>query len=359
MRAGGLLAVVAVLTTACWVPEPATLPAGATGWAPLDEAPAGWVLAPVPTGLTCPDGTAARAWIVRPETPDGPLPVAVVVHGGALDHPLGAGVDTDAGPTGLQTWRTPTRLSDDWASRRAWAVLGRWVSDDQSIDHRGALAVALAEAGVASLVPAQCWGDLGVSEGDNDQASDGFARRGGAVTRWAWRLAAEEGALAAEGVDLGVRPDTGTRILVGLAEGGRGVGALLHDATLPAPTALLLDSVEDDLSIYWDSPANWPDVIESLERIWPEGPAAAAAVSVASAPLPADTLLLRSSTDPSVVVGSQTALVPAVEAAGGQVIDTTLPRHVQAAGDLLLAREAVGILLGGGDDTDDTDDTDG
>lgn len=350
--------------TGCWAGDRAELPDEPTRWAPvagdLDDS---WVIDEIPTTVDCPDGDPARLWLAHPSTPSEPMPVAVVFPGGAFDYPTTASstdTDGDTDTTG-GAWRSPTRLDRDWADRRAWAVLGMYASDDAAITHTGAMPLALAERDHAVLVVPNCWGDYGANDGDNDQAADGFARRGRALGTIAWRLVTQDGFAAGEQLPLPIPPAYDEAVLVGLAQGGRGVGELLHDPTVVDPAAVILDSVDDDLGVYYDAPEVWVEELEGLSRIWPAGRAAALARRVSTASLPAESALVVSAADPRLPAGIVDAVASAVTNAGGTVTDTGQTVHVQTASDLELSRTVVGQALGAppDDDTDATDDTDG
>src|SRR5690606_35922759 len=119
----------------------------------------------------------------------------------------------------------PSRLDEAWATREVHAALGTWTSSEPAIDAQGALAVALAQAGVTMLLPANCWGDLwhndpNLAERENDTFRDGFARQGFALATRAWAIASDPDAAEALGLTL---PDGGPRYLIGQSTGGRGV----------------------------------------------------------------------------------------------------------------------------------------
>jgi len=355
-----LLGLLALPLAACWAGDRAPLPDGPATWAPVaGTAPGGrWQVVELSTSLACPDGQTARLWLARPESPAGPMPLAVLFHGGAFDYPLsdpGSDTDTDTPASPSGTWRSPTRLTRDWSDRRSWASLGQWSSDDPDVVHTGALPLALAEREHAILAVPNCWGDYGVNEGDNDVAADGFERQGGALTRLAWRIATEEGFAATQDLDPGLVPITDQAVAVGLGEGGRSVGVLVKDSALEPPAAVILDSVDDDLRVYFDDPGVWSEQVEGLERIWPDGRSGAQQTRLGNAPLPATTHLVLSAADPSLPAGIIDELATHVTARGGTVTDTGQTRHIQLAGDLELARTVVADVLGEAPDTDDTD----
>lgn len=269
------------------------------------------------------------------------MPIAVVFHGGAFDY----AVATEDGAS--RSWRETSRLSRDWADRRAWASIGMWSERDEAVQHTGALPLALAERDHAILAVPNCWGDYGFGQADNDTNLDGFDRLGGSLTRLAWRLATEEGFADAEGLELGLTPDTDKAVAVGFGQGGRSVGIIVKTSgALDPPSAIILDSVDDDLRVFYDDPGVWSEEVSGLDRIWTGGREQALRTRLGNANLPESTHLVLSAADPRLPAGITDELAAQVTATGGTVTDTTETRHIQLAGDLELARTVVGSLLG-------------
>ena len=206
-------------------------------------------------------------------------------------------------------------------------------------DHQGALAIALAEHDLATLVVPACWGDLGSNDGDNAPL-DGFLRQGASAALWAWSSTGHDVAQST----IGFLPST--RILVALGDSGRGASAILQEHVEP-PDALLLDSVIDDLSPYYDDRGRHAELILGLDRIWPAGAGAAADRSISSSPLPETTLFVFSTQDPVAPAAAFASLAQAVERAGGSTLDAGRTQHLQTSGDLHFARTAVRRLLVG------------
>jgi hypothetical protein len=344
-----ILALVPMLA-GCWQLDRAPAAPGPHPWAPIAEAPAGWELVQLDADASCPDGEAAPLLLVRPRGDSAPRAVALVLHHGAFDYPTTGPVGDDAA---LATYlRDPPRLDRAWAIRQAASALGSWAPPDAATPSTGALPAALAARGVASLVAGNCWGDLGAGRGQTASA-DGFARRGAELHRAAWTMITAP--TAADVERLGFEPTEG--VVVALGDSGRGAGALLRTPGMPAPSAVLFDSVPDDLAVYYDAPASWSDIVVGLDRIWPAGRAAAAADAAATAPWPARVVVLWSSEDPVVPRAATAALADASAARGATVRDTALVRHLQAAADPEVASWAVDALLGAPPDA--PDDTDG
>lgn len=330
---------IALLCGACWSPGAADRLAGPIPLQPAAGAVEGWVVSrfdlPAPP---CPDGAPPSLLLAHPEA-GGALPVALVLHDGAFD----AVFDAEAGrPLIGDHLAAPSRLSAEWAHRKAWALLG--MADDGQLDvaDDGALALALAEHEIALAIPTGCWGDLWhgavgaePTGRENDLEADGFERQGFAAAVAAWQ--AVHGPEAA----LPVEPDLDLRPLVGLGTGGRGVAELLHagvDADIVA-----VDASPDDLSA-WRGDGPWTDHALALDRVFPAGDEGAGALS--TAPLPERTAYLWSSLDPSIPVDAHRAARAAVTGlSGGVVRDTAIAGHVAVAGDLDEARWLAAWLL--------------
>lgn len=333
---------------ACWTVDRAPVDTEPQPWRPIAEAPSGWELQTVESPFPCPDGEPAAVLLVQPRSPESIRAVALLLHDGAFDYRTSE--DTDS----LTSARDPSRLTAAWGARRAAATLGTWRPEDAAADYTGALPIALAERGITSVVPTGCWGDLGAGAGATSPP-ERFPRSGAELNRWAWRLLTQ-----GEVPDAGLLgPVADTAYLVAIGSSGRGAGALLSDPELRAPDGLFIDSVPDDLGPYYDDPAAWGDRLIGLDRIWPAGRSEAARTSIARAPLPQPTALFYSSEDPTVPSGTIDALAQAVTSAGGDVLDTTQVRHLQTAGDSLLAERAVRAMLGEPLDEPDTDTDDG
>ncbi len=289
----------------------------------------GWVVERQTLPLTCPDGASARLYLVGPREAEAPLPVAVVLHPGALAHP------TDGAPL-------PPALERSGAVRAVFATLG--MADDglPAGEEPGALARALAEEGIALALPTNCWGDLwrNGDEGGrrNDLDADGFSRHGFTAARLAWEA-------VADGASLPFRVDPDQRHLIGLGAGGWGIGELLHAGVIPASVAV--DSAPADLDPYWEGdPVLYGPTVEALDRVFPEGPTEASETALAAAPLPDRAAYLYSSLDPTLPSSAHGEAAAAVAALPeGWVLDTGLPHTLPTRGDLALARDLAAFLL--------------
>lgn len=333
-----------IATTACWGGEPWTPTEGPSAWRPAPDAPAGWSISTIDSPFACPDGVTAVATVLAPDAPDAEgYDVAIIVPDGSFDYVLTPDL---ADPLAGAHFQDPSRLDHSWAVRHAWAIAGVYRTGDPAVAHSGGLSVALARRGVAVVIPSLCWGDYSQAVGDSS-GIEGFERRGADMVTWAWDTATTDPAGLGLGSGAAAR-----RVLVALGEGGRGAATIVRSGAT-APTALLIDSADDDLGVYWDDPGAWADHISGLDRIYPGGPTQARNNALAYVEFPPATALVYSSVDPRLPAGAIDTLATRVEQAGGRVDDTQIVRHVQTAGDDDLADELIGFLIG--DPVDDTD----
>ncbi len=328
---------------ACWRLDPPTLGDGPIAFAPLVGGPEGWVVTLATLPVECPDGADAIVYIVHPEVATEPMATAVVFHSGSFDWVFGASPND---PLGGPSYQPTPRLTASWASRKVFALLGMFPSDDPMEPSDGALIAALAERDVVSVLPANCWGDLwhnypGLA--DNDYEKDLFFRQGRVAAEWAWGLAADPATFVPVlGLTLPVTPDPDRLYAIGIGEGGRAVGELFHN--LKAPTAFVVDSPPDDLGWLYAEPAGSEPQV-GLERIFPEGPTVVG--SLAYAPfLSPRSVVLWSSLDPVVPAAAtealRTRLTPEPEA---WIYDSAANQHTHLPADLELSREVVAFLL--------------
>lgn len=327
----------------CWRVDPVTLDIDEIAYAPASGgAPEGWSVARIDAPFVCPDDATATTWILRPDAPPGPLPVVILFHSGPFDYELAPDAER---PLSGPTWQDPTRLGEPWATRRVLFTLGLATDDDPSEQSTGALAAAIATRGAAIVLPGNCWGDywhnaVGLSEND---PAEGFPREGRALADWSWRLAAEPGFAAAEGLDLGFEPAVGSPVLIGVAEGGRAVGELLSGGR--SASAVLLDGSLDDVRPYTTDPVTWPDEGLGLARLWPATDPVPGMIATAPGLPGARTGLVYSSVDPSVPAGMQAAAAARIQALGGWVLDTGAPGRAQLAANPPLAAQAADWLF--------------
>lgn len=322
----------------CWKDEYAEIPDDVIPFQPSVAAPEGWLVAGFDVGLECPDGEPGRFYLLYPQQAEGgdPIPGAILYHSGAFDFVFAP----DAEDPLLGThFADPSRLTSQWATRQVFATLGMYPEQDLSAPLDGALPAALAEAGVAVMLPANCWGDLWANKrsgADNDFAADFFFRDGRSSAEWSFRYLTDPLFADAFDVILPVTVDTSAVYAIGLGEGSRAVAELLSvdnagDGTPDyTVTAAVVDSPSDDLRVYFEDEGLYASVVEGLSRVFPSGPESTASGSFWSAPMPDRIGWLYSSLDP---------YLPA------SINDAALERLDEAGGDWLYVDEAQGHIL--------------
>lgn len=337
------------LTAGCWNGNPSTLETGEIDFTPEAGEIAAWRVQSQDIGdLTCPDGSAARMYIVYPSDASGGQPAAVLLHSGALDWVIAPDPND---PLAGDHFANPSRLSYEFSVGKAFATLGMYPDDDADESSNGAMALALAERGVTLVVPANCWGDSWHNrEGsrDNDTPSDGFVRRGGDAAAWAWSFISEPGFPTANRITPPVEFDTSALYLVGLGEGGRGVTELLADGAAPAAAAM--DSTADDLRPYYADNELYGDVVIGLDRIFPDGEASVSQGSLfdPETNLPARMAYVYSSLDGGLPATTHDAAIARLEAETTSTVliqDTLAAAHVSTAADSIVAGVIADFLV--------------
>lgn len=322
----------------CWRTDPVTLDVDRVAFQPASgDGPAGWSVVRAEAPLPCPDGAAATVWVARPDAPTGPMPAVLWLHSGAFDYELEPDLSA---PLTSATWQEPTRMSASWASTRVLASFGLAALDDPYEASTGALAATLAGHGAALVAPANCYGDYwhSASELSPNDPAEGVAREGRALADWGWRLVAEPGFAAAEGVDLGFEPAAGAPGMVGVAEGARGVGELIAGGR--AASAVLVDGPLDDVRPYVAAADLWAEEAAGVARLWPgTDPVPGTLAAAANLPV-ARTGVVYSSVEPSVPAGMQAAIVARVTPGGGWVLDTGATGRAQLSANASLAAQA-------------------
>lgn len=335
-----------LLVAGCWKLDYPELLGGSVAFGPEVGAPDGWKVTFHPLPLECPDGSQSQLFVVHPEEAEGPMPYAVVYHSGPFDYVFDA---PDGDPLDGPSYQPTLRLTGDWAFRKVFTTLGMYPNDDPVEDSNGALVTALAEAGIVSVLPANCWGDLwhnypGIA--DNDVATDGFTRQGRVVAEWAWRLVSENATFAPViDVALPFEPDQDRLYAIGVGEGGRAVGELFHAGY--TPTAALVDSTVDSLDFYYDEAAVGGELVPGLDRIFPAGRDETGVGSLAEAPfLSPRFVYLYSSSDILLPPLAYEALLERLSTyPEAWVQDVGASTHVHVLSNANLAREAVAWLL--------------
>lgn len=344
----------------CWKTDLPQLPSDAVAFAPSAvEVPPGWIVDPIPTTLRCPDREPSTWYLVHPTEPSGPMPAAVLFHSGAFDYVF---APDPADPLDGSHYATPDRLTAEWATRQVFATLGMVPSDVPGEEQAGTLPAALAEQGVAILLPANCWGDWwhnlqGTAENQfADPNGDFFFRNGRAGAEWGFRFLLDPGFAASQQVTLPITADTTRLYALGLGNGGRAVGELLNvdgaDAdTAPdlLPAGILVDSLVEDLAPWYADPARHSGEVAGLDRIFPGGQATSDQGSLYAAPeLPDRTLYAFDPDDPSIPAGAHGRMLQRIAAEGGVAWPVTSEAHPVTNGpDPEVARAAVSYLLEG------------
>ena len=313
--------------------------------------------------LECPDGEPATFYAIYDSSITTPVPVAIVFHSGAFDYVKNPAQDDYLAGT---HYASDDRLSSAWAQTRVFSMLGMWGETvDPSENHTGALITALAQQEIMVLMPANCWGDLWHNHSggrqENDYSTERFYRDGLALASWMYRIATDESFATGHDVGLPLQVDEDHVTLVGLGDGGRAVTELLwlltdvsyYDAPIEA---VMVDSVPDDLSWYYEQPSQFADYISGLQRIFDDRVDDIADHSL-EAYLASDThpeprtMLVWSSYDPVVPNGAIEGLVATVEAradvdpSAAAVEEIGASAHVFSNKDMPLAYDVVDFLF--------------
>lgn len=346
----------ALLLAACWKDDYAEIPVDVLAFQPEVQAPKGWLVTPIEVDLQCPDGEPDRFYVLHPKkAPTTPMAVAVLYHGGSLDFVYAPDPGDVLGGT---HYIEPSRLGSEWAVRQVFATLGMYPDQSPAPAEEGLVATAFAERDVAVLLPANCWGDLWANKpggADNSFVDDFFFRQGRAAAEWSYRFLVDPAFAAAFDVELPVPVDPTRVYAVGLQEGGRAVGELLHVDNdgdgVPdyAPAGVLVDSSPDDLTPYFDDPALYATTLEGLHRLYPEGMDRVPNGSLVGATLPARTGYVHAVVDPRWPDAVHDGASEYVAASGGWVYASPDADYgyLNGGGRLELARDAVGYLIDG------------
>ena len=348
----------------CWKLDATEIPEGTVVFDPESGNIDGWMISSVDLDVECPDGQMAQAFLLHPvdaldDTANpGGWPVAMLLHSGSFDWVVVQRETNPADGLFYSTNDLDGHLDYTWAVTKIYVTLG--MTDPPAWDaqeaHDGSLPLAFAEQGIPVLMPMNCWGDYwhnfqGVVP--NDYSSDGFYRNGYFALKNSW------GWLEDGGGDLPITVDPSQLYLVGLGEGGRGVGEVL--AMGGRPRGAMYDSAPEDLRPYYNNESAYADHVKGLNRIFytDQKTETKEAMLVEQAWLPERMVYVYSSTDPLLPSTAQTSALASLEASASYpedfwVEDLSQPGHVLANRNLSLAREYVAFLL----DTEPVIDTD-
>ncbi len=356
MRGGRFIAIVLV-AGGCWRDDLAEIPPDVLRFQPEVEAPMGWLLLPIELELSCPDGTRDRTYLLYPAgaSPDEPMPAAILFHSGAWDFVFAP--DPQAPLEGTH-FADPSRLSSEWANRQLFVTLGMYPEQAPSEVHTGQLPAALIEAGLAVMLPANCWGDLWASRrgvAQNDFSADFFYREGRSAAEWSHRMLIDPAFAATLGVELPIAVDPDQVYGIGLGEGSRALMELLaidNDGDGIGDHSLagaIVDSPFDDLRVYLSDPVLYQAQVQGLQRIFPSGSAATTSGSLWGAGLlPERLVYVYSSLDTVLPNSINTAALEVLsDHRAALVIDTEEEAHVLLnADDAELTLSAVEHMLG-------------
>ena len=302
----------------------------------------GWEVSVTKIPLNCPDGQSSTLTLIRPNETTEVTSTTLLFHSASFDYTY---VEVGAN----KQYRTENSLTSDWALRRAFTTIGQYVDEVSDDALTGAMAQALVEQGSQVLVPGNCWGDLWHNGIDpsyaNDIDADGFARLGGDAAWWTYRLVTEPGFATTQSVSNGEALVGKPVYSVGLGEGARAVSELI--ARTGRFEGAVLDSMPDDLSVYYDDPTKYASIILGLDRIFVPPNASPEASSISAInPIPTRTVYLYSSLDERVPAELHIKAVNLLSPNTNHwVHDLNERGHNLSGQDIGLAREAVAHML--------------
>ena len=252
------------VASGCWKPAFKSLPESELNFHPFsgdlfDQ----WIVETIDAPFICPDGDPGTLTLVRPEAELEIAGTALVFHPTSFDFGY---VEMGA----QKYYREPMSLNRDWALRRVYSTLGMYHDNVGTEDMSGAIAQALVEHNIQLVLPGNCWGDLwhNGSERPNDIEQDGFQRFGFDAAQWTLDVVQDTSLAAQVGiVNAELFVSDGPIYGIGLAEGGRAVGELL--GTSNPFSGILMDSTPDNLNGFNADPTAYAQILDGLERIFP------------------------------------------------------------------------------------------
>jgi hypothetical protein len=316
--------------------------------------------------LKCPDGESANFFAVYREGLTEAAPIVVVFHADAFDYVKRPNLDD---PLSGTHYTSENRMTAEWAAHKVSETLGLLpgsAANDVELNY-GTLPAALADAGTFALYPANCWGDMWHNEFGgtaNDVSADGGVQRNGRFLAWYMTQIASTNAQSATDFreqfgldDLAIPLDATGIYLVGLGEGGRAPEELLiRDKliadNLPPVKGIIMDSPMDNLYAITGG-TGFDDLKTGLQRIFPDtyaGDIGAYSMQrwITNYGLSPRLDLVWSSADPQVPDETLSQLVSLEGSHDAQmeVRDTTENGHIFINSEPIVARDAVGFMLG-------------
>lgn len=371
-----------LILTGCWKIDATVLAEETVPLNPAVGAPDGWVVEGFETELLCPDKEPARFYMVFPEEarrvsedePSPALPVAILFHSGSFDYVLQPEAANPIAQTSFQqSVGAEKRLTSAWSFTRIFATLGLYPNYDPVEVHAGTLPAALAEKGIAMMLPGNCWGDLWHNRSslvDNNYEADFFFRNGRTMAEFSWKYLTEEFP-PGNPLELPIEIDTERIYLVGLGEGSRAVTELLNitdtvdgETVFPyrSAAAAVVDSPIDDLTPFYvnDSEA-FISIRSGLNRIFVGGEAVVGNGTLANIPNPAfpnRMALLFSEVDSRIPAGGLTAAIDRMNTMSSSrsnlwIHQSVEPQHVLSNADVVLSKAIADYLVEGVSGIDD------
>lgn len=370
---------------ACW--------AGEDAFPPIDVAELNFdhallEVVPIPverfsTGLMCPDDQVAEMFLLRPEMPTTEAEtmlsqLAIIFPSNSFSKAIQAdateqNTDEDTGLVDLPSSSISTELQKSLtkarANARVWQLLN--IGDqalETGVNDQGTLIAMLANAGVAMLIPTNCWGDLWHNAPDTNPnaISEEITRQGRSMARLATRLPSDVTSQETLGVqDLFAGIDSANIHWVGLGDGGRAPIELMLEGSTPSG-GLAFDSTPADWNSYVSSSAH-EDTTELLMALTNSSTPESLTQSLTAMSMsgldtfPNKTAWIWSNGDsfvplPALISGAQTITnwsevnfesAPVVGEPGAWITDRSLTGTVFSNADASLSSQLVSYLITG------------
>ena len=361
-------------------------------------------VAPIPverfsTDLTCPDNQIAEIFMLRPELPTtvsesdtnenesnetetetetALAQLAIIFPPNSFSKAIQAQAEEqnnveDTGlaetPSSSISTELQVSLTQARANARVWQLLN--IGDqalETGVNDQGTLIAMLANAGVAMLIPTNCWGDLWYNAPDTNPnaVSEEIIRQGRSMARLAVALPGELVTQEALGVQDHFASIDSTNVhWIGLGDGGRAPIELMLDGSAPSG-GLAFDSTPADWTSYVSSSAH-EDTTELLMAMTNSSTPESLAVSLPSMSMngvssfPDKTAWIWSNGDsfvplPALISGAENITnwsagnfdsAPAVGEPGAWITDRSLTGTVFSNADASLSSQLVSYLITG------------